>query len=143
MERRLNGPCIGICRTIAATSLILPLGCGPRHRLNGTYIGERPVQVAPGTDPVIAAQMARVKLIVKPDGTASLSDAGVPVEGHIAYGFSDATFEPDSILGVSMDHQPPDKTARYTIPLKPLGPTTWLYAGTIELKPVQEPTSGN
>lgn len=114
-------------------ALIASAGCGTTVRLNGTYVGLRPFKVSPGQDPFVVKQLATVELIVKPDGTAELSDAGIPVEGHIEYGGNDATFVPDAIAGVGVYKQDPSVVARYRVALTPKGPDAWVYRDSLVL----------
>ncbi len=103
------------------------------HRLNGTYEGFRPFEVKPGTDDIVARQLATVTLKVKPDGTADLSDGGVPVEGRIDYGVNDATFVPEAIVNVSVAKQPKGLVEKFTVPLKRIDDDHWLYGGQLKL----------
>jgi hypothetical protein len=125
-----------ISRIIALMGLLMTFlvtGCALQERLNGSYEGFRDVRVNPGTDPYVARQLARVLLIARIDGTASLSDQGIAVEGHIEYGGRSATFIPESIAGVSMDFQKPELRTQFTVPLVPLKDGTWLYGGEVKL----------
>ena len=110
------------------------VSCGIVNRLNGTYEGFRPYTVAPGNDPVVARQAARVTLIVKPNGQAELSDGGLPAEGHMDYGSSSATFIPEAVAGVGVHKQPREVADRLTASLKPQPDGSWLYNGSVILK---------
>ena len=131
-----------IARIISVAGLIALAGCGgPTFHFNGTYVGVGPYKVTPGQDYVVAKQLATVKLIVNPDGTAELSDAGVPIKGHIDFGVHDATFVPDSIVGTSMDQMKPEFVKMYTIKLAPKGSGDLMYNGTLLLKRRPDSTS--
>ena len=99
-------------------------------RLNGTYVGYRSVKVAPGTDRFVTHTLSMVKLVANVDGTAFVSDQGIPLEGHIEYGGNSATFVPEKIAGVRTELENERHVKDYTIELKPIGKGDWLYKGT-------------
>ena len=107
--------------------------CTMRERMLGTYEGYRDVKVNPGTDPIVADQLRQVRIVAKVDGTATLSDQGMGVNGRIEYGQTTATFIPEKIADIKIEYEPPELEKQYTVTLKPEPDGTWLYAGSVKL----------
>lgn len=124
---------IGRIIAVAGLATVLIAGCSRIPKMVGTYRGFRSYQVAPGEDPVVVQQAARVEIIVKGD-KVYLSDGGLPAEGRIDYGDSSATFVPESFMGQSADQQNPALVKQFTVPLKPLPGGDWLYGGSVRLE---------
>jgi hypothetical protein len=96
----------------------------------GTYEGHRDIPYG-GSNTIIKDQLNTVTLTVRADGTADLSDSGIPIQGHIDYGSDSATFIPQTtVMGRPVD---PETEKNFTVPLKPSGTSDWLY-GNLLLK---------
>lgn len=79
------------------------MGCSAAPDLGGTWVGERDVKGVPGADPLVLHQLATVKVIIKPDGQAFVSDAGLPKEGNISYSGGKAYVHVTSVVGKRID----------------------------------------
>jgi hypothetical protein len=130
-----------IVRIISAATLLAVLACGDRVRLNGTYRGVRPFKTPPGADSFVTKQLATVTLTVRPDGTADLSDSGIPTTGRIDYGFNEATYVPLTVAGVAVERQDPKLVDNARATLKANADGTWTYKGTLRLVKVSDSTS--
>ena len=68
-----------VALTTASLSLLVLWSCAsPDASLAGDWQGTRPLPKSAGLDPVLAANIAALKLTLKPDGTFSLADGGLP-----------------------------------------------------------------
>jgi hypothetical protein len=123
---------------IAVAAVLLSGACDRGPRLSGTYIGTRPFSTPKGSDPVVTRQIATVKLKVMPDGTANLSDSGLPLGGRIEYGSDGATFVPLTVAGRDIQTENPDLLKSAQATLKPTSGGGWIYKGDLELKKIPD-----
>ena len=95
-----------------SVALLLLSGCGGAPPPPGVYRGERPLTTAPGTDPVVAAQMRRIVLTIGDGGKTTLEDGGIPWEGLLTRHGDRLDFEVLAVAGVNVAKQAADLPRR-------------------------------
>jgi hypothetical protein len=91
--------------TLAGFGLI---ACGEGAVPIGTFRGERPVEVNPGTDPIVAMQLRRLQITLDAEGNATLEDGGIPSEGRASRRGDTLTVDLLAVSGINIDRQPAD-----------------------------------
>lgn len=104
-----------------SVALLALVGCGSKPVPIGTFRGERKIEVNPGTDPVVAAQLRRVVLKIDDSGNATLKDGGIPWEGHVTRNGDALDFEVLALSGVNIAKQATDLPRTLTFRVLPDG----------------------
>ena len=110
---------------IAAAPIALCGGGCARERgfaYNGTWVGHRKLDPAPGTDPHVVDEVSRLTLTIASGTRFKMVDAGMPKEGDYRVEGDHAVLSVDTILGKPMSRQDPDVQRRNVpITLTPVG----------------------
>ena len=136
---------MGIKRIISALTLVICIaGCGPRFNFEGTWQGERQVQLVENADPTIGRTLSKVQLTIKSNDDYVLVDGGLPSAGHLNRIEKGAELDPTKVYDRSIERQPPETQVRFR------GTTITIENGTLRFMSKgggtailkREPTSG-
>lgn len=78
--------------------------CNGSAQFQGSWRGDRDIPVPPGKDTALAATIGRVRLEIKPNGTFTLVEAGMPKFGRVRYADGNAYLRIERIM-----HDPIEK----------------------------------
>jgi len=74
------------------------IGCGPRNDWVGEWRGNRNLAVPEGSTPEMARMVGDVRLILRHDGTFTLTEAGMPKHGRYTTSGDVATLRVQRVL---------------------------------------------
>jgi hypothetical protein len=104
--------------TLVASLAMFGAGCSPTHTFpySGSWLGHRKLTPLPGTDPHVVDEVSRLFLTLKPDGTFTMSDAGMSKEGSYEIEDGHAVLKVDMIADRPMSHQD-EETQKRNVPI--------------------------
>jgi hypothetical protein len=86
--------------------LVVGCGCGQSLRLEGKWLGSRPVESDPDADPAVVTTLSKVDLRIGANGRFTLFERGLPKGGVIRYAGAKAFLEVNELVGRPLAKQP-------------------------------------
>ncbi len=105
------------------------IGCGSNSfNYVGTWEGRREGKTPQGADPLVMNTLLKIKIVINPDGTFDMFEAGLPKSGNVYFGTEQATLRVTRIMDEPIaEYLKNQEDKQIEIALKPQKDGTVLY----------------